>query len=243
MLTIWYPGVDNPLWDFLDDLDDPDRIVDFGCGHGHLVERLTERLPDTEVVGVDRSRAMLTEARRAYPDAHFVRGDMRDLGDWHRQVDVAISTNSLLPPAPDTARRMFREVLSTVVPGGLFLGVLPSGDTIEHLVNCRINQLIDEGYTPDKARRTTREYYHEKHQFDPGLGVYADDPDGEHPQTMWWPEDIRSVLHDESFVVNDLRKVYYPWEACKKFDWGYFPEAERVWDWAVRAQYAPGDSG
>lgn len=239
MLTIWYPGVENPFWDFIEGLDDPDRVMDFGCGHGHLAGQLNERLPDTEVMGLDQSETMLDEARRAYPDVRFIQGDMRDLSDHERQLDVATSTNSLLPPEPDVARQMFREVLKTIRPGGLFMGVLPSGDTIEHLVQCRIDQLIDEGRTPEKARQKTHEYYYDRHQFDPERGVYADDPDGEHCQTMWWPEDIRSILHDESFIEHDLQKVYYPWEACKKFGWGYFPDAERVWDWAVRARYTP----
>lgn len=62
------------------DGDDP-RWLDVGCGTGYFLSRF----PDVARAGLDLSPAMLDRARRANPDALFLRhGDFRDdVEDWH----------------------------------------------------------------------------------------------------------------------------------------------------------------
>ena len=45
----------------------PRRVVDLGCGPGHLTAALADRWPDAEVVGVDSSPEMIEAAQE--PDA------------------------------------------------------------------------------------------------------------------------------------------------------------------------------
>jgi trans-aconitate 2-methyltransferase len=51
------------------------KIVDVGCGPGNSTALLIERYPDADIVGIDSSRAMLEEARKALPNVRFVEGD------------------------------------------------------------------------------------------------------------------------------------------------------------------------
>ncbi|MFC4437714.1 MULTISPECIES: class I SAM-dependent methyltransferase [Natrialbaceae] len=51
-----------------------DRILDAGCGAGHLTAELADR--GASVVGVDVSEAMLAYARDRQPSASFVRADL-----------------------------------------------------------------------------------------------------------------------------------------------------------------------
>jgi trans-aconitate 2-methyltransferase len=44
-------------------LEGDERVLDVGCGTGRLTEKLLDRLPDGEVIGVDLSSNMLTAAR------------------------------------------------------------------------------------------------------------------------------------------------------------------------------------
>lgn len=50
------------------------RILDAGCGAGHLARELTDR--DADVVGLDVSHEMLTYARDRAPSAHFLQADL-----------------------------------------------------------------------------------------------------------------------------------------------------------------------
>lgn len=53
------------------------KIVDMGCGPGNSTELLAARYPQAELTGLDSSPAMLEEARRRLPDAHFALADAR----------------------------------------------------------------------------------------------------------------------------------------------------------------------
>ena len=131
---------------------------------------------------------------------------------------------------------MVTEVCNTVKLNGYIAGVLPSGDTIDHLIGLSREKLIDSGVNKENAVKLTNEYYIEQHKFDPIKGVYADDEKGEHLQKMYWPEEIKELLEMMGFENIKLEKVYYPWAACRAFGWGYYPKSEKVWDWAFIAQ-------
>ncbi len=51
------------------------RILDLGCGTGHLTEQISER--GAEVVGLDSSAAMIGQARQNYPKLKFALSDAR----------------------------------------------------------------------------------------------------------------------------------------------------------------------
>ena len=60
------------------------RVIDLGCGTGELTARLADRLPDSQVVGIDTSEDMLEKARELErPGLRFKRGDLGALdGEW-----------------------------------------------------------------------------------------------------------------------------------------------------------------
>ena len=54
-----------------------ERILDLGCGTGHLTEKIAEAGAD--VVGVDRSPEMVKQAHEQYPALRFEVMDAREL--------------------------------------------------------------------------------------------------------------------------------------------------------------------
>lgn len=240
MLTVWHVGVENPLFDLLSAVPRQQvrLAVDFGCGQGHMAARLASLYPEARVVGTDLSAEMLRLAARKHPGPEYARADMLDLSEWRGRVDLATTTNSLLPETKELAYAMLDEVCAAVRPGGWLAGVLPSGDTIEHLMDLAIAERTAAGMPRAEAERATHAHYREKHRFCTETTTYADDPDGAHPQKMWWPDEIRRELALRGFGDPRMAKVQYPWEACRKHGWGWFPQAERVWDWAVLARKA-----
>lgn len=71
---------------------DPRRVVDLGCGPGHLTALLARRWPDAEIAALDSSAEMVAAARGRGIDAEQV-----DVSDWiPGPTDVVVVTNAVL---------------------------------------------------------------------------------------------------------------------------------------------------
>jgi trans-aconitate 2-methyltransferase len=58
---------------------DPRRVVDLGCGPGNTTELLLERFPKAEIIGIDSSPDMVTNARARLSHISF---EVADLTTW-----------------------------------------------------------------------------------------------------------------------------------------------------------------
>jgi ubiquinone/menaquinone biosynthesis C-methylase UbiE len=99
-------------------------VVDLGCGTGQLTQRLMRRFPDAEIVGVDVSDGMLTEAagrlRQVGGDAQpLVRADALHLPFAASSVDLVVCTESF-HWYPDQAAAL-AELARVLNPGGRLL--------------------------------------------------------------------------------------------------------------------------
>jgi trans-aconitate 2-methyltransferase len=92
--------------------DRPRRVVDLGCGPGHLTSVLTERWPDAEIDALDSSPEMVADAR-----ARGVAARELDVRDWRPTgEDDVVVTNAVLQWVPG-----HRDLLAG------WLAALPSG--------------------------------------------------------------------------------------------------------------------
>jgi trans-aconitate methyltransferase len=69
-----------------------ERILDLGCGTGHLTAQIADS--GAQVVGVDRSPEMITAARRAFPNLKFEIADAREL-IFEAEFDAVFSNATL----------------------------------------------------------------------------------------------------------------------------------------------------
>jgi SAM-dependent methyltransferase len=115
------------------------RALDLGCGTGTLALMLGER--GWQVIGLDRSAAMLREAQRKaarVPDAdvHFSEGDLRRFA-IDSPVDLVTccydTLNYLLDE--DDLRRCCESVARALAPGGLFCFDLATDHFLRHYWN------------------------------------------------------------------------------------------------------------
>ncbi|ROR90027.1 methyltransferase domain-containing protein [Nocardioides aurantiacus] len=97
------------------DADDPDLVVDLGCGAGNLTALLPQRWPDARVVGIDSSEAMVDRAREV-ADVELEVGDVRDWPARGLRPEVLIS-NAVLHWLPDHLE-LLPALAATVAPGG-----------------------------------------------------------------------------------------------------------------------------
>src|SRR6187200_2421392 len=83
--------------------DDPQLVVDLGCGHGPPTLTLAKLWPNARVVGVDSSESMLESARLLDPDGR-VEWVLSDLREWDPaslgQAPDVVVTNSTLQWLP-----------------------------------------------------------------------------------------------------------------------------------------------
>src|SRR5436190_18459317 len=93
-----------------------ERILDLGCGTGHLTAAIAEA--GASVVGLDQSPEMLEQARSAYPNLEFVLGDARKFS-FEDSFDGVFS-NAVLHwvRSPEAVIRCVRDALK---PGGRFV--------------------------------------------------------------------------------------------------------------------------
>lgn len=69
-----------------------EKILDLGCGTGDLAKTLNDL--GVNVVGVDNSKNMITEARNKYPHIQFLVRDVTDLG-YNFEFDAVFSNATL----------------------------------------------------------------------------------------------------------------------------------------------------
>jgi SAM-dependent methyltransferase len=92
--------------------------LDVCCGTGAGIGVLAS-LCRGPVMGVDFSRGMLAQARRAHPDAKWVRADVRAL-PFAGAADVAVSFGALGHVLPAERPALFAGVHRALRPGGVF---------------------------------------------------------------------------------------------------------------------------
>ncbi|MEV4170290.1 methyltransferase domain-containing protein [Nonomuraea sp. NPDC049709] len=111
-------GVLDATADALRPLGPFERGLDVCCGTGAGV-RILEPLCRGRVTGVDFSAGMLAQARRAHPDAAWVRADVRAL-PFTESFDLAVSFGALGHFLPAERPALFAGVYRALRPDGLF---------------------------------------------------------------------------------------------------------------------------
>lgn len=106
-----------------------ERILDLGCGTGHLTASLAES--GATVVGLDSSADMLAQARSAFPRLEFVQADARAFS--FVQPFDAVFSNAVLHwvRPPEDAIRCVRNALR---PGGRFVAELGGQGNVRALL-------------------------------------------------------------------------------------------------------------
>jgi trans-aconitate methyltransferase len=135
---VWKRGAD--LLDLLDP-QSGERILDLGCGTGHLTAKIAERGAD--VVGLDASASMIAQARQNYPRLRFQLADARNF-TFDEPFDAVFSNAALhwIKEAGDVVGSVAR----CLKPGGRFVLEMGGKHNVERIATTLIAVLREAGF-------------------------------------------------------------------------------------------------
>jgi SAM-dependent methyltransferase len=152
------------------------RIVDVGCGPGHVARYLAAR--GAQVEGVDLSEAMVEEARATSPGLVIRVGDMFELPYDPGSLGGIVAFYSIVHLRSDELVAPFREFHRVLAPGGLvalafhigsetvhvdeLFGHATSLDFRFHLPDVVVAALVEAGFTLE-ARLERGAYLDKEH--------------------------------------------------------------------------------
>ena len=105
-----------------------ERILDIGCGTGHLTAQIADS--GARVLGVDRSSEMVDAARKGYPNLQFEVMDARDMP--YRDEFDAVFSNATLHWIHEP-ELVIRSVWNALRPGGRFVAELGGKGNIQKM--------------------------------------------------------------------------------------------------------------
>jgi trans-aconitate 2-methyltransferase len=104
-------------------LENPQRIIDLGCGTGTSTEQLRRRWPHADVTGLDNSPEMLAKARANHPDWQWIQSTVEDWSPRDR-FDLIFS-NACLNWIGDHGK-LFPRLFANLTPGGALAVQMPN---------------------------------------------------------------------------------------------------------------------
>jgi SAM-dependent methyltransferase len=115
------------------------RILDVGCGTGHHVAALAGRLGSdgagaAEILGIDKSPAMVAEARKKYPELKFEVADAMDAQLMTQQSFTHVLCLYFTVYYLPDRERFFRNVFGWLMPGGYFVVHLVDRDNFDPIL-------------------------------------------------------------------------------------------------------------
>jgi len=106
-----------------------ERILDLGCGTGALTAEIAGR--GAEILGVDRSEEMISQARRKFPALKFEVLDARQLR-FNAEFD-AVFSNAVLHWIPEQ-EQVIAGVTQALKPGGRFVAEFGGKGNVQRMV-------------------------------------------------------------------------------------------------------------
>ena len=166
MSNVWspqlYEGQHSFVWKYGADLlpllspAKGERILDLGCGTGHLTAQIAESGAD--VIGVDKSADMIGQARQNFPHLRFMLADATTF-ELPEPAD-AIFSNAVLHWVTD-AEGAVRAVARALRPGGRFVAEFGGKRNVQRLLSGVTAAAAERGF---EARNPW---------YFPSLGEYA----------------------------------------------------------------------
>ncbi|MEB3339617.1 class I SAM-dependent methyltransferase [Okeania sp.] len=122
-----------------------EKILDLGCGTGHLTYKITTR--GAKVIGIDNAPIMIEEAHRYYPDIKFLVGD--GINFELKETFDAVFSNAALHWIKEP-KKVIHNIWRVLKPGGRFVTEFGGKGNIKTIINGIYEALDAAGYGRNK---------------------------------------------------------------------------------------------
>lgn len=75
-------------------INNPNKIIDIGCGPGNSTQILYKRWPESQITGLDNSQEMIKKAKKDYPDQNWILSDASII-DSKMKYDIVFSNATI----------------------------------------------------------------------------------------------------------------------------------------------------
>ena len=100
------------------------RVLDAGCGEGHLVEVMQNMHPSHSYTGVDITSVALAKTRKRCPKAKFQKADLTQLPYKNASFDVVVCTEVI--EHIGAYKKLIEELKRVLKRGGLLVMTFPN---------------------------------------------------------------------------------------------------------------------
>ena len=120
-----------------------ERILDLGCGTGHLTRAIADHGAD--VLGIDTSAEMIEAASGEHPELAFRQADAREF-EPDGEFDAVFSNAALHWIPEEDHDGVLKTVRNALTPDGRFVAEMGGTGNIQQIATTVIDELIQRGY-------------------------------------------------------------------------------------------------
>jgi tRNA (cmo5U34)-methyltransferase len=199
LIRRFIPGYDEMLSELADylafyllDRERP-QVLDLGTGTGSLAALVLQRIPKSNVIGIDTDPAMIVEARERLADllprVTHVLGDF--FGPLPHPSDACMASLALHHVRePAEKRRLYRKILGALAPHGIFINadaMFAENSPVEQWMRSGwAKHLIARGFTKAEAESHFQQWSTEDRYFDVQTELHLlHDAGFTNPEVVW----------------------------------------------------------
>jgi 2-polyprenyl-3-methyl-5-hydroxy-6-metoxy-1,4-benzoquinol methylase len=101
------------------------RVLDIGCGHGYLTEKIAANPKVDSVVGVDK----IADFRCLHPNITYQTNNLTEPDDFPGQFDVIVSSEFIEHISEEDYKFLLTKITKALKPGGIYIGSTPRNPT------------------------------------------------------------------------------------------------------------------
>lgn len=102
--------------------ENPETVIDLGCGPGNIIEWLKKRWGSARIIGVDSSEEMLEAARLRWPDMAW---EKADIGHWQPKSPASVIYSNAALQWLDHHPSLFARLYGGLARGGVLAVQMP----------------------------------------------------------------------------------------------------------------------